>query len=334
MAYIQLDLDAIKRGQAVAGLVNLPPPQVLGGLGLLWNHCRMERVQTVSAIQVEALFWSGTPRLLEALTAFGFLEKLGPDEWRVRGLHRYRPLDEAQIEARRKGGLAARNNLKQYASTSPAKSAAPGASEPKIQPVKSDGKRPGRTPAAQPVAAGEQPDKNTGKNRLLDPRSEILEESKDSTPTPPGFGAKPQGFRSSVRARAQNPGATAPDPRGGDEEKATAVPDNLAELPDAAAEVFAHWEQIFMPQSARGLPLDKASRRLLEARLREGFSAADLRRVVDGAMAESANRGASTDGFWRGRNVRLRQLYRNADAVRAFLRWAPAEETAPPPGAG
>lgn len=135
MPFVQAELDGIKDAQSAAGIVALPPPQVVGGLTLMWNHCRMKRIDVVSQIQVEGFFCSTAPRLIEALVAFNFLEPAGKDRWRVKGLNRYDQLSEAEREARRKGGLAARGNLRRG-------NVQPG------QPSQSPGWQPGDSPAA------------------------------------------------------------------------------------------------------------------------------------------------------------------------------------------
>lgn len=81
------------------------PPQVLGGLALLWRHCWRGKVDRVTAEQLAGFFCSPAPGLPGALVAFGFLE--AGDTYRVRGVDRYLRLSEA----RRKGGLAAKKNL-------------------------------------------------------------------------------------------------------------------------------------------------------------------------------------------------------------------------------
>ena len=170
MAYVQADLDGMKRAQSAAGLLKIPPPQVMGGLTFMWSHCRLDHVDRVSRIQVEGFFWSSEPRLVEALVAFGFLEPAGEDAWRVKGLDRYNPISEAEREARRKGGLAAKGNLRRG-------TAAGGTQVP--------------LPGCQPGPAGDFPGSaSRGFSRLTpaplseirDPRSEIRLEEDTSPP--------------------------------------------------------------------------------------------------------------------------------------------------------
>ncbi|MHB8734654.1 MAG: hypothetical protein ACYC6M_05055 [Terriglobales bacterium] len=281
MPYVQAELDGIKRAQSAAGLLSLPAQHVMGGLLFLWNHCRMEKIETVSRIQLESLFAArNEPRLTDALVAFNFLEEIAPDKWRVRGLDRYDTLSDAEREARRKGGLAAKGNLR--------RGTAPPAGIP--------GSQPGSAPA-EPGSASRTKARLTPAPlpEIRDPRSEIRDPKHPPT----------------TRKR----GATGPS----------------EEEHEAAERIFAHWQEVFITPPDRG-PLDSKSETILVARMRDDrFTEAQLTLVPDGARNEIRARGVSKDGFNRAAHVAIRQLYRDADSVRSFLRWTQDTRTGQEP---
>lgn len=168
MAYLQVDLDAIKRSHGVAGIVGVSQAAVMGGLINLWSWCWVEKREMITAIQLEGIVGGG-PRIGEALEAFGFLEQVDDKHYRVRGAERYLRLSDAVIEGRRRGGLASKSNLKQYKSAG--KKTPAGTKKP---------------PAAKPDATGCSTGLVPAENRLLtssiDHHSSSIDlESKDSS---------------------------------------------------------------------------------------------------------------------------------------------------------
>jgi hypothetical protein len=111
MAHVQLEFDAIGKAHSVAALVGLPPPQVTGGLCELWAHCWKEKTDVAAGIVIEGIFASSHARLIDALLAFGFLEKV-PYGYRVRGAEKYLRIQQSIENGRRRGGLAAKGNLR------------------------------------------------------------------------------------------------------------------------------------------------------------------------------------------------------------------------------
>lgn len=105
MPYLRVDLDARKRAAAAAPVIGLPHQHVKGGLEDLWEWCWSEKTDRVETIQLEGIFGCSSPRLAEALVAFGFLEPL-EGGYRVKGAERYLGLSKARSEGGRKGGLA------------------------------------------------------------------------------------------------------------------------------------------------------------------------------------------------------------------------------------
>jgi hypothetical protein len=272
MPFVQAELDGIKDAQSAAGVIGLPAPQVVGGLMLMWNHCRAKRVDAVSQLHIEGFFCSSAPRLIEALVAFNFIEAAGKDRWHVKGLNRYDQLSDAEREARRKGGLAAKGNLRRG----------------NVQPSLFPGSQPGDSPAAPGSALPE-------KGRL-------------------------------VPAPLPDTRYPIPDTREKTHTKSPASRAGAREV-DVARRVFTYWQDHFVAAEDRKPAhlLDAKSQRLLVARQREGSTEPELLRVVDGACAEIDARRGEKSGFSRANNVKISQLYRDADSVRSFLRWAPLE---------
>ena len=113
MPYLQFELDALKDAQSAAPVIGIPGPQAVGGLGLLWSWVFASKRDKVSTIQLEGFFATSSPRLTEALAAFGFVEP-AEDLWRVKGAGRILASGDAVAARNSKGGLAAKGNLKQF----------------------------------------------------------------------------------------------------------------------------------------------------------------------------------------------------------------------------
>lgn len=145
MPYTQVDHDAIKRAVAMAPLLGLSPQQAVGGLTMLWAWCWAEKRSRVSALQLEGFLGCGDPRLIEALTDFEFIEPV-ENMFRVRGAERFLHVQEVLQEGRRKGGLAAKANLRQGTRLAP-----------------------GLAPAGSRLAPGSSAGKFPGSPRLLSP---------------------------------------------------------------------------------------------------------------------------------------------------------------------
>jgi hypothetical protein len=101
MPFIAYDLDAMEVVSEVAALAGLPEEQVGWGLPKLWRHCWRRKTDVVSADVVAGYFAGGSPRLMEALSAFGFAEMDG-EQWRIRGAERYLRISAARSAAGKK----------------------------------------------------------------------------------------------------------------------------------------------------------------------------------------------------------------------------------------
>ncbi len=110
MPYIAFDLDALSAAPDVAQAAGIGTNDIVGGLTRMWAACWRTKSETVQPVQLAGFFGGDPLRVGEALAAFGFLAQQGGG-FRVRGAEKYLKLSEG----RRKGGLAARGNLKRGA---------------------------------------------------------------------------------------------------------------------------------------------------------------------------------------------------------------------------
>lgn len=169
MAFVQVELDAIKTAQLASGVVGLNAAQVIGGLTLLWAHCFNSSRDTVSAIEVEACFCGGNSRLCEAMVAFGFLETC-EGQFRVRGAERYLRISESKKAAGKARAASAKRG-----------------SDGKLQPAGRQHKTSTKPAGDQQATSGE-----LALTPITDHRSPITDrESKDSVAALPGPTASP-----------------------------------------------------------------------------------------------------------------------------------------------
>lgn len=104
MSYIAFELDALNMVPDVAAAAGATPGEVAHGLLKLWAYCFRGEVDVVTDTHLRGFLGRD---MTPALEAFGFLERLEPGLWRVRGAGRY-----LRVKAsRRKGGHAAKANL-------------------------------------------------------------------------------------------------------------------------------------------------------------------------------------------------------------------------------
>ncbi len=96
MSYIAFDLDALNVAPAVARAAGIGENDVIGGLVRLWAWCFRQETDEVTALQLRGHFGLDAGAALEA---FGFLEGLTPDRWRVRGASRYLRVKASQRAA-------------------------------------------------------------------------------------------------------------------------------------------------------------------------------------------------------------------------------------------
>ena len=120
--YIQVDLDVMKLITPVSRSARLTPADTAFGLLQMWDLCWTKKVEVLDRAQIRGAFGSAEPEVISALISFGFLAVIEDqaDTWRIRGAAtRILRVGAAVTEARRKGGLAAKKNLKQYAEGKP-----------------------------------------------------------------------------------------------------------------------------------------------------------------------------------------------------------------------
>lgn len=121
--YLRVDLPVFEAAARIERSAGLPRGTALAGLLEAWKHCWDTKTDVVNDAHLRGFFGTWSGELGDALVSFGFLEvqKREGDErqlWRIKGAHDriirvQESLSEAALAARRKGGLAARGNLKQ-----------------------------------------------------------------------------------------------------------------------------------------------------------------------------------------------------------------------------
>lgn len=121
--YLQLDLEVFERAANVARAGGITFEQAFAGLGWMWKHCWTSKTDVVATAHVSGFFGSQERSVIDALEAFGFLERIAAEDterptWRVKGardriLRVKRGVSAAARAARSKGGKAAAKNLKQ-----------------------------------------------------------------------------------------------------------------------------------------------------------------------------------------------------------------------------
>lgn len=262
MPYLQVEIDALKQVHAAAPLVGVPAQQLLGGLVELWAWCWSNAVDQVTDVQMEGIVGVSSPRLGEALQAFGFLERKRGG-WRVRGASHYLRIRAAQKSA------AEATNASKNASRSSARST-----------VRSTARSSARSTVRSRGALITDPPIHRSTERSTTPVA----------PSPPG----------------QTEGASRP-PAG-------------APPASEVLEVYLHWRDV---QGGGGpeIPDPKQAARI-NARLRDGWTTAELKRVVDGAAAEARARRPG-QAFDRANHFSIRTLFRDSDQVRKFVNWTP-----------
>lgn len=109
MPHLQYELDALKKVPMAARACGLPEAAIGYGLPIMWAHCWQSKDDIVSTIQLCGFFGGDAGvRVGLALEAFGFLERMGEDEWRARGANRYLRI----TASRSAGGKAAQAKLR------------------------------------------------------------------------------------------------------------------------------------------------------------------------------------------------------------------------------
>lgn len=114
MPYLPVELDALHKFEDAAGAARLPPGDIYRGHMRMWASVFRTERDWVSRIELSG-FFPGCPDIGPVLEAFGFVEPKPDGSFRVKGADR---LLGAKL-ARRKGGLAAKGNLKKGASRTP-----------------------------------------------------------------------------------------------------------------------------------------------------------------------------------------------------------------------
>lgn len=143
MPYLSFDLDALARVPRAAAVAQVTPETIAYGLLQLWEHAWREKVTEVSGTMLRSCFRGAEPTMLaEALEAFKFTEKVGPDQFRVRGAERYLRI----TAGRSKGGKTASGNLKRGTETAGDRA----------------GSQPGTIPGSSPAASRLQPGTTPG----------------------------------------------------------------------------------------------------------------------------------------------------------------------------
>lgn len=135
MAYLAIDLGALKRAPGVAGSLGVSVQQAVGGLALMWSWAWEEKTEHCTDGQVRGFL---ACEAAQALIDFGFLEREEDGRLRIKGAQRYLRISEANAEAgKKRAATANRDSLGRLVSSSapparasPATSAPPALSQP------------------------------------------------------------------------------------------------------------------------------------------------------------------------------------------------------------
>lgn len=107
MPFLQVEIDAIKEAQGVAGATGLSLAQVVGGLCLTWAHCWQKKTAFVTRGQLAGFFCHVGADLVVPLVEFGFLDQCEDGAIRVCGAAKYLRVSAS----RSRGGHASKTNL-------------------------------------------------------------------------------------------------------------------------------------------------------------------------------------------------------------------------------
>jgi hypothetical protein len=163
MAYLQVELDSLRRADAVAGLLGLSAQHLLGGLVKLWAFAFAEKRSTVSLAQLAGFFACKDPHLSSVLVDFDFLEVNG-EGVRIKGTDRYDRLAESRLAGGKTRAKSASRAGGKFTSWPPA-----GAGSQLV-----------KSPADHQLATSWPPAATS--SLIRDPRSEIRDPKKESTP--------------------------------------------------------------------------------------------------------------------------------------------------------
>ena len=224
MSYIAFDLDALNVVESVAkaaGSTNADA--VAHGLLKLWAWCFREGTDRVSDLHLSGFFGRGTG---PALQAFGFVESLDGETWRVRGADRYLKVREAQ----RLGGKKGRDGQKARVDPRSTPGSTPGSTRSRPGVVGAENAPVGvETAAAEGLSAevelgvdpwvdpgvdpGVDPKYTPGSTPALTPSTEHRINNKALAPRAGAPTHAPAPAHAHAPARVQEPPKPPPDPR-------------------------------------------------------------------------------------------------------------------------
>lgn len=290
MPYIQVELDAMKRVPDAARVACIPEHQMGWGLVRMWSHCWDRKVETVTEDQLVGLFATEDPaRLVRALIAFDFLEANASGCFRVRGAKRYLRLGDIRAEAGRLGGLktaALGKSLGNLLSKRAGSSMEAGTPKP---PKQKRRKRAAskQTPSKAEASASVLQKQNGSNAEALTPSTEHRApiEALEALSAFPADGALPA---------SPPPPVQEPSPPPGTASAALRLERRETTRADQALDVFRYWVKATGRTANAKFSQDRRTK--VEARLREGYTVAQLKAAIDGCAATPHNQGKNDRG--------------------------------------